>query len=95
MSIAPPSPLPLLPVKVHPVMVTVPAFSSPPPPKRLAMLYPSAMVSPDKATYSPAGTVSTAPSHEAVEQPVPEEVQQGERLEPQVVPRLGPLLRPV
>jgi hypothetical protein len=34
-------------------------------------------------------------AEEQVEQPVPEEVQQGERLEPQVVPRLGPLLRPV
>jgi hypothetical protein len=68
LSIAPPSPA-VLPVKVHPVIVTVPALSSPPP---LALgLFPSAIVIADNATCSPPGTVSTGPLHDAVEQVSP------------------------
>src|SRR5262252_3592010 len=71
LSIAPPSQVALLQVKVLPVQVTVPALSSPPPMgKPPAVLFPLAMVSPVRARFSPDGTVSTGPLHAALLQPV-------------------------
>src|SRR5215472_4407815 len=71
LSIAPPSNLAVLPVKVLPVMVTVPALFSPPP-SPVLVLFALAMVIADRATNSLAGTVSTGPLQEVVEQVSPE-----------------------